>query len=176
MPVSTSAPCIPSTPAGARRCGCISAAAPTAGRRLPSSAGPTCRRNVTRADEPAGRRARRPDREGTCIMEPTAEDDLTGRTVEQYAIVALVAIGGQGTVYRGRDQRLHRDVAIKVLRGCGGDAPPRHQLIREARVLSRLNHPHVAGVYDFVTHGKRDFIVMEFVPGATLRDILAGGP
>ena len=109
-------------------------------------------------------------------MEPTVEDDLTGRTVEQYAIVALVAVGGQGRVYRGRDERLHRDVAIKVLRGSGGDAPPRHRLIREARVLSRLNHPHVAGIYDFVTHGKRDYIVMEFVPGATLRDILAGGP
>jgi serine/threonine protein kinase len=110
-------------------------------------------------------------------MELILDEDLTGRTVEHYAIVALVAIGGQGSVYRGRDERLHRDVAIKVLRSTSGaDGVPRHRLLREARVLSRLNHPHVASIYDFLTHGSRDFIVMEFVPGATLRDILAGGP
>jgi serine/threonine-protein kinase len=78
-------------------------------------------------------------------------------------------------VYRGRDNKLHRDVAIKVLRG-GGDLLARRGLIEEARTLSLLNHPHVAGIYDFVTQGHREFIVMEFIPGATLRDILASGP
>jgi eukaryotic-like serine/threonine-protein kinase len=110
-------------------------------------------------------------------METIVDEDLTGRTVQQYAIIALVATGGQGSVYRARDERLHREVAIKVLRpAAAGAAPLRHRLIREARVLSRLNHPHVAGIYELVTHGARDYIVMEFVPGATLRDILAGGP
>ena len=108
-------------------------------------------------------------------MEPVKDDDLTGRTVDHYAIVALIAAGGQGRVYRGRDNKLHRDVAIKVLR-TGRDQPARRGLIEEARTLSLLNHPHVAGIYDFVTQGRREFIVMEFVPGATLRDILAGGP
>jgi serine/threonine-protein kinase len=109
-------------------------------------------------------------------MEPDKDEDLTGRTVDHYAIVALIGAGGQGHVYRGRDERLHRDVAIKVLRPGRGSAAGRRGLIAEARTLSLLNHPHVAGVYDFVTHGRRDFLVMEFVPGATLRDILAGGP
>ena len=56
------------------------------------------------------------------------------------------------------------------------DATSRGTLTSEARVLSRLNHQHVARIYDFVTRGGRDFIVMEFVSGATLRDILAVGP
>jgi eukaryotic-like serine/threonine-protein kinase len=110
-------------------------------------------------------------------MAPVKDEDLTGRTVDHYEIVALIAAGGQGRVYRARDERLHRDVAIKVLDPVRAADPCRRAgLIAEARVLSLLNHPHVAGIYDFVTHGRRDFIVMEFVPGATLRDILAGGP
>ena len=110
-------------------------------------------------------------------MEPGQEEDLTGRTVDHYAIVALIAGGGQGRVYRGRDERLHRDVAIKVLPPSRLANPSaRRGLIAEARALSLLNHPHVAGIYDFVTQGGRDFIVMEFVAGATLRDILASGP
>ena len=108
-------------------------------------------------------------------MEPVKDDDLTGRTVDHYAIIALIAAGGQGRVYRGRDNKLHRDVAIKVLRG-GRDQLSRRGLIDEARTLSLLNHPHVAGIYDYVMQGRREFIVMEFVPGATLRDILASGP
>jgi eukaryotic-like serine/threonine-protein kinase len=107
-------------------------------------------------------------------MEPLKEEDLTGRTVDHYAIVALIAAGGQGCVYRGRDMRLHRDVAIKV--GRVATQAARRTLMEEARVLSLLNHPHVAGIYDFVSKRDRGFIVMEFVPGATLRDILAGGP
>src|SRR5688572_7327849 len=107
-------------------------------------------------------------------MEPLTDEDLTGRTVDHYAIVALIAAGGQGYVYRGRDTRLHRDVAIKV--GRVATQAARRILMEEARVLSLLNHPHVAGIYDFVSKRDRGFIVMEFVPGATLRDILAGGP
>jgi serine/threonine-protein kinase len=103
--------------------------------------------------------------------------DLTGQTVDRYAIVSLIAQGGQGYVYRGRDERLERDVAIKVVRsGRSGGTATRADLITEARALSRLNHPHVAGIYDFVTEGGRDFIVMEFVPGLTLRELLASGP
>jgi eukaryotic-like serine/threonine-protein kinase len=102
--------------------------------------------------------------------------DLTGRTMGRYSIVALIATGGQGRVYRGRDECLRRDVAIKVLSPRGVADVARRRLITEARVLSRLNHRNVAGIYDFVSDAGRDFIVMEFVPGATLREILAGGP
>lgn len=110
-------------------------------------------------------------------MQAMEDVDFVGRTVDHYAIVALIRGGAQGRVYRARDQRLKRDVAIKVLQpDRAGPAPPRQALIAEARTLSRLNHPHVAAVYDFVTHGERDFMVMEFVAGATLQDVLAGGP
>ena len=110
-------------------------------------------------------------------MAPLDDVDLKGTAVEHYSIVALIAAGGQGRVYRGRDERMRRDVAIKVIRpGRVSDAAARRRLATEAEALSRLRHPHVAGLYDFLTHDGRDFIVMEFVAGATLRDILAGGP
>lgn len=103
--------------------------------------------------------------------------DFTGRTVDHYNIVALIRGGAQGRVYRGRDEVLLREVAIKVLNpgGAFGAAAPR-DLIAEARVLSSVNHPNVAGVYDFVTQDHRDFMVMEFIAGATLQEVLAGGP
>ena len=110
-------------------------------------------------------------------MDPAQDRDFTGHTVGHYSIVALIATGGQGRVYRGRDRRLRRDVALKVLTSrCQQQPVERRRLILEARALSRLNHQHIAGVYDFLTEGGRDFMVMEFVSGATLRDILAGGP
>ncbi len=110
-------------------------------------------------------------------MEPVQDQDLTGTTVSRYTIVAMIAAGGQGTVYRGRDQQLCRDVAIKVLNPERvPDPAARRRLKVEAQVLSRLNNPYVAGVHDLVTERGRDFMVMEYVPGATLREVLAGGP
>jgi serine/threonine protein kinase len=110
-------------------------------------------------------------------VEAAPDDDLTGSTVGKYAILALIGTGGQGRVYRARDQRLQREVALKVLSPDRRRHPAeRRGLMNEARALSRLNHPHVASVYDFLTHSGRDFIVMELVAGATLRDVLAGSP
>src|SRR5919106_4069678 len=103
-----------------------------------------------------------------CDMEIIKDVDFTGRVVDRYAIVALIRSGAQGSVYRGRDDVLRREVAIKVR--------PHDGLRTEARALSSLNHPHVAGVYDFVTEDYRDFMVMEFIAGATLAEVLAGGP
>lgn len=110
-------------------------------------------------------------------MQAINEEDFTGRTVDHYVIAALIGGGAQGRVYRGRDELLHRDVAIKVLNSnCSIHANSRHDLLAEARALSSLNHPNVAGVYDFVTHDRRDFMVMEFIAGATLREVIASGP
>jgi|SoiMethySBSTD1v2_1073268.scaffolds.fasta_scaffold187901_3 eukaryotic-like serine/threonine-protein kinase len=113
-------------------------------------------------------------------MDATQDDGLVGRTIDHYTIVALIGAGGQGHVYRGRDERLRRDVAIKVLRS---GVPNRYArrcptpgLIEEARTLSLLNHPNVASIYDFVKQGRREYIVMEYVAGATLREILVSGP
>jgi eukaryotic-like serine/threonine-protein kinase len=101
-------------------------------------------------------------------MELINNVDLTGRLVDRYAIMALIQSGAQGCVYRGRDDVLRREVAVKVRAHDG--------LLTEARALSSLNHPNVAGVYDFVTQDARDFMVMEFISGATLAEVLAGGP
>jgi serine/threonine protein kinase len=113
-------------------------------------------------------------------MEDTVDSvqnaDLAGQEIAQYAIVSLIGAGGMGKVYRARDTRLRRDVAIKIV---GAADRPRHVVQRgliEARALSRLNHPHVAAIYDFLMHRGHECIVMEFVPGATLKQILAGGP
>jgi serine/threonine protein kinase len=110
-------------------------------------------------------------------MAAVPESNLTGSRVSHYAIANLIASGGMGQVYRGRDERLRRDVAIKVL-GSDLESHPhlRRRLIAEARALSRLSHPHVAGIYDFITEAGRDFIIMEFVSGATLKNIVADGP
>ena len=110
-------------------------------------------------------------------MDATTNVDLTGQQIAQYAIVSLIGAGGMGKVYRAHDRRLRRDVAIKIVGDeRSADQAARQGLIGEARALSRLNHPHVATIYDFLTHGGRDYIVMEFVPGATLKELLAGGP
>jgi serine/threonine-protein kinase len=109
----------------------------------------------------------------------TAPDtqDLTGLVVDRYAIVALVAAGGQGRVYRAHDERFRRDVAIKVAApGRSSSSDAGEALAREATLMARLNDPHVAGIYDFVRRGGRDYMVMEFVGGATVREILARGP
>jgi serine/threonine protein kinase len=85
--------------------------------------------------------------------------------------------GGMGVVYRARDERLERDVAVKVLAPAVlADERVRKRFRKEALTLSRLNHPNIAAVYDFVHEEERDFIVMELVPGPTLDARLAGGP
>lgn len=110
-------------------------------------------------------------------MQAVEDVDFIGRTVGHYVIVALIGSGAQGRVYRGRDEVLHREVAIKVLNpDYTSDASSRHRLIREARALSSFSHQNVAGVYDFVTQDHRDFMVMEFIAGATLHEVLASGP
>lgn len=73
---------------------------------------------------------------------------LIGRTLGQYEIVSLLGVGGMGQVYRARDRRLKRDVALKVLPGQFADDPERMaRFQREAEVLASLNHPNIAQIY-----------------------------
>lgn len=96
--------------------------------------------------------------------------------VSHYRIIEKIGEGGMGVVYRARDEHLGRDVAVKVLpAGFLVDQEARTQLRREARALARLSHPNIAAVYDFDTDEGTDFIVMEFVPGTTLDQRVAGG-
>jgi serine/threonine-protein kinase len=101
---------------------------------------------------------------------------VIGTRLTHYRIVEALGRGGMGTVYRAHDERLGRDVAIKLLPDDGPrDAGERDRLRREARTLSRLNHPGIAAIYDLDSQEGVDFLVLELVPGATLEERLAEG-
>jgi tetratricopeptide (TPR) repeat protein len=97
---------------------------------------------------------------------------MTGEQFGHYEVLGTLGSGGMGVVYLARDPRLDRRVAIKVLSdGRVGDDDSRARFRREAQALSRLNHPNIATVYDFDADGGRDFLVMEFIDGQSLRDV-----
>jgi eukaryotic-like serine/threonine-protein kinase len=93
-----------------------------------------------------------------------------------YEIVAPLGAGGMGEVYRARDSRLGRDVAIKILPPqISGDPAGKLRFEREARTVSRLNHPHICVLYDIGSQDGVDYIVMECVEGETLAKRLERG-
>jgi TolB-like protein/cytochrome c-type biogenesis protein CcmH/NrfG len=109
-------------------------------------------------------------------MRVNHESPMIGQTLGHYRVLEKIGEGGMGVVYRAHDERLDRDVALKVLpAGTLADDTARKRLRREALALARLNHPHIEAVHDFDTQGKVDFLVMEYVPGATLADRLVSG-
>jgi eukaryotic-like serine/threonine-protein kinase len=111
-----------------------------------------------------------------------------GTRLGAYEIVRPIGAGGMGEVYRARDTRLHRDVAIKVLPSAFvQDADRLERFGREARALAALSHPNVIAVYDFVapeavaaegadSAGAGPFIVTELLEGRSLRERLNAGP
>src|SRR5579863_2428913 len=102
---------------------------------------------------------------------------MIGQTIGHYAVVEQIGAGGMGVVYRAIDQRLNRDVALKVLpAGKLGDDAPRKRFRKEALALARLNHPNIGTVFDFDTQNDIDFLVMEYIPGETLGERLSKGP
>jgi dienelactone hydrolase len=100
-----------------------------------------------------------------------------GTRLGPYEIVAPVAAGGMGEVYRARDPRLGREVALKVLpEEFARDANRRARFEQEARAASALNHPNIVTVYDIGSVDSTLYVAMELVEGKTLRDLLAEGP
>jgi Tol biopolymer transport system component/tRNA A-37 threonylcarbamoyl transferase component Bud32 len=93
-----------------------------------------------------------------------------------YEVIALLGAGGMGEVYRARDPRLNRQVAIKVLARAGADTARQRRLLDEAQAASALNHPNIITVYDVGTHDGTPFIVSELVEGASLREMLGRAP
>jgi serine/threonine protein kinase len=99
-----------------------------------------------------------------------------GTRLGPYEIVAPIGAGGMGEVYRARDTRLNRTVAIKVL-ASGISAKPelRERFEREARAISSLTHPHICTLHDIGHHDGLDYLVMEFLEGETLAERLSRG-
>ena len=101
---------------------------------------------------------------------------MIGSRLNQYEITDKLGEGGMGAVYRAKDTRLGREVAIKVLPELFSSDPERvSRFEREARVLASLNHPNVAHVYGFEEHDGTHFLAMELASGQTLADLLSRG-
>ncbi len=102
----------------------------------------------------------------------------SGTRLGVYEVTAEIGAGGMGVVYRARDTRLGRDVALKVLPDLFADDPERlARFQREARVLASLNHPNVASIYGLEESGDTRALVLELVEGPTLAQrIIEGRP
>ena len=102
--------------------------------------------------------------------------DLTGTALGPYELEARIGSGGMGDVYRARDSRLGRVVAIKVLSESTTAGETRNRFEREARAVAGLNHRHICTLHDIGTSDTVSYLVMEFLDGETLADIVARGP
>ncbi|MGA7961971.1 MAG: protein kinase [Candidatus Acidiferrales bacterium] len=106
----------------------------------------------------------------------SGEELAAGRALGVYEIVARIGAGGMGDVYKARDTKLGRSVAIKVLRLEFDHDPERlSRFQREARLLASLNHPNIATIYGLEQSGELQYLVMELVPGKTLAERLKSG-
>ena len=99
-----------------------------------------------------------------------------GERLGPYEIVALIGKGGMGEVYRARDPRLNRDVAVKVLPESFATEAALGRFQREARAASALNHPNICAIYDVGEAAGHPFLVMELLGGKTLREYIGGKP
>jgi serine/threonine-protein kinase len=108
------------------------------------------------------------------LMTPQAADDrqahlAAGTRLGPYTIVEVVGAGAMGEVYRARDARLHRDVAIKAIpREFDSDPDRLQRLQREAQTLGALNHPNIAGIHDILVEDRASYLILEFVEGVDL--------
>src|SRR5260370_28730538 len=99
-----------------------------------------------------------------------------GSRLGPYEIVGHLGAGGMGEVYRARDPRIGRDVAIKVLpRSLSENSDLLRRFEQEARATGTLNHPNLLTIFDLGTHEGGPFIVSELLDGSTLRDVLVRG-
>ncbi|MGH9317948.1 MAG: serine/threonine-protein kinase, partial [Thermoanaerobaculia bacterium] len=100
-----------------------------------------------------------------------------GTRLGPYEILAAIGAGGMGEVYKARDTRLEREVAVKVLPAhLSSSEEVRQRFEREARAISQLSHPHICALYDVGREGGTEYLVMEYLEGETLLERLAKGP
>jgi serine/threonine protein kinase/sugar lactone lactonase YvrE len=120
------------------------------------------------------------ERDAERLMEEPAAGAATqklavtrGTRLGPYEVTGLIGAGGMGEVYRARDTRLGREVAVKVLPADFASDPERlRRFEREARAVASLNHPHILTVHDVGTHGDTPYVVTELLQGRTLREVL----
>ncbi len=99
-----------------------------------------------------------------------------GFQIGPYRILAPIGAGGMGEVYRARDTKLDRDVALKILPPDVASAESLRRFEQEARAASSLNHPNIVAIYDIGREGSIAYIAMELVEGQTLRGLMSSGP
>ena len=98
---------------------------------------------------------------------------LPGQRLGSYEIVALLGVGGMGQVYRARDPRLERDIALKILQT--DDADHRKRFAREARAIAALNHPNIITIHSVEEFDGQPFLTMELVEGTPLNRLIPPG-
>jgi len=107
---------------------------------------------------------------------PAPMESFVGQTVSHYAFLEKLGSGGMGEIYKARDSRLNRIVAVKVLApGRTRDPQRRRRFIQEARAASALNHPNIVTIHDILPEGDTQYMVMEHVSGETLHRIVSTG-
>jgi hypothetical protein len=101
---------------------------------------------------------------------------MVGRSINQYQFTEKLGAGGMGEIYKAHDTRLNRIVAIKVLPASrSGDPERRQRFLQEAQAASGLNHPSIITIHDVLSEGDTEFMVMEYVAGKTLNDVIPKG-
>jgi len=101
---------------------------------------------------------------------------MIGKTVQQYQFIEKLGAGGMGEIYKALDTRLNRYVAIKVLPPASSADPGRRsRFIQEAQAASALNHPNIITIYDILSDAETQYMVMEYIAGKTLLDVIPKG-
>ncbi|MHC4681889.1 MAG: protein kinase domain-containing protein, partial [Planctomycetota bacterium] len=107
-------------------------------------------------------------------LEGSTVTDLVGRRIGDFAVTEVIGRGGMGVVFKARDTKLDRDVAVKVLPAeLLPNSLAQNRFRREAKTLAALNHPNVAAIYEMVEQDDRCYLILEYVPGKTLTGHMA---
>src|SRR5579863_10525628 len=107
---------------------------------------------------------------------PAGRSSMTGRVISHYRIIEKIGSGAMGEVFRARDERLGRDVALKLIRPASSENPDHlRRFEQEARAAAALNHPNIVAIYDVGFEGTTPYIVSELLEGRDLRQRLVEG-